>query len=78
MKIVKASLTQTSFSCPSSWVGRLSNKKQIEIHFRQGRLELRCKGEVLVRGERDQFDISSFMDLDEALAILEREGVKSE
>lgn len=78
MKIVKSSLKQTSLTCPSSWVGRLSNKKEIEIHFRRGKLELRCKGEVLVEGERDQFDVSSFMDLDEALAILERAGVKSE
>jgi hypothetical protein len=78
MKIVKTSLKQTSLTCPSSWEGRLSNKKEIEIHFRRGRLELRCKGEVLVQTERDQFDVSSFMDLDEALAILEKEGVKSE
>ena len=78
MKIVKSSLQQTSVTCPSSWKGRLSNKKEIEIHFRQGRLELRCKGEVLVSGERDQFDVSSFMDINEALVILEKEGVKSE
>lgn len=78
MKIVKSSLTQTSLTCPSSWEGRLSNKKEIEIHFRRGRLELRSKGKVLVEAERDQFDVSSFMDLDEALAILEKQGVKSE
>lgn len=78
MKIVKSSLKQTSFACPSSWDGLLEDGSSIEIHFRCGRLELRDGKKVLARGDKDQFDISSFIELDHALAILAAEGVESE
>jgi hypothetical protein len=78
MKIVKSSLKQTSFTCPSSWTGLSDDGQEIEIHFRRGRLELRSDGGVIAEGDRDQFDISSFMELEEALQILEKQGVRSE
>lgn len=78
MKIVKSSLKQTSFTCPSSWAGLSDDGNEIEIHFRRGRLELRVKGRIFAEGERDQFDISSFMELDDALLILRKLGVESE
>lgn len=78
MKIEKSSLKQTSFTCPSSWSGLLNDGSQIEIHFRCGRLELRGNKEILARGERDPFDVSSFMELEEALKILEKEGIENQ
>jgi hypothetical protein len=78
MKINKSSLTQTSFTCPSSWVGCLDSGKECEIHFRRGKLELRSEGKIIFEGERDQFDVSSFMDLEEALKIIEKGGIESE
>ncbi len=78
MKIIKSSLKQTSFSCPSAWAGQLEDGTQIEITFRTGRLQLKTGDKNLLRGERDQFDVSSYMELDEALAILAKGGVGSE
>lgn len=78
MKIVKSSLKQTSFTCPSAWAGLSEDGTPVEISFRTGRLECKTAGKVVARGERDQFDISSYMELDEALSILRKEGIESE
>jgi hypothetical protein len=78
MKIIKSSLKQTSFTCPSSWSGLSDDGSEIEIHFRLGRLELRSKSKVLAKGERDAFDVTSFMELEEALLILAKQGFESE
>lgn len=78
MKIVKSSLKQTSLTCPSAWTGLLDDGTEIQIHFRCGRLELRGNGRALAKGERDQFDVSSFMELDEALKILAKDGIESD
>lgn len=78
MKIVKSSLKQTSFTCPSAWSGLTDAGVELEIHFRLGKLVLRSGGRILAEGERGQFDVSSFMDLDEALEILCKQGVEVE
>ena len=78
MKIVKSSLKQISFSCPSAWTGLSDDGKSIEIHFRCGRLEFKVENKVKARGERDEFDVSSYIELPEALAILLKEGVECE
>lgn len=78
MKIIKSSLQQTSLTCPSSWSGVLDDGSEILIHFRCGRLELRQGKDVLAEGERDGFDVSSYMELEDALTILQKRGVESE
>lgn len=78
MKIVKSSLKQISLTCPSAWSGLSEEGQTIEISFRTGRLEFKLEGCVTARGERDQFDVSSYMELDEALALLRKEGIECE
>lgn len=78
MKLIKSSLEQTSLSCPSSWKGRLDDGSEIVISFRCGKLELKNGNKILAKGEKDQFDISSYIELQDALKILAKEGIESE
>jgi hypothetical protein len=78
MKIVRDSLKQTSVTCPSAWVGLTDDGSPLEISFRTGRLVLSLEGRVSLTTDRDQFDVSSYITLDEALSVLkEKEGVEA-
>lgn len=78
MKLIKSSLEQISLSCPSSWKGSLEDGTEVIITFRCGKLELKSGNRILIKGDKDQFDISSYIELQDALKILAKEGVESE
>lgn len=78
MKIVLDSLVQVSKTCPAVWTGTNTNGDSIEIYFRLGRLDLKVDGRVELTTERSEFDISSYIELPEALKLLEKAGVESE
>lgn len=78
MKIILESLVQTSRTCPATWTGKTVEGDPIEIHFRLGRLNLKVNDRVEITTERSEFDISSYIELPEALKLLEKAGVECE
>ena len=79
MKVLKRSIIQTSRTCPSSWKAETSEGTEITISFRTGRLDLLIGSHREFRtGRPDQFDVTSMMALDEAISLLEKEGIEFE
>lgn len=77
MKIMRASLKQTSLTCPSSWEGVLEDGRSFEIYFRLGRLDFKIEGRSHIKTEKDEFDITSYIDLEDALKLLSKEGIEN-
>lgn len=77
MKIIRSSLKQTSLTCPSSWEGVLEDGRAFEIYFRLGRLDFKIAGRLQLQTEKDEFDITSYIELEEALKLLSKEGIEN-
>lgn len=78
MKILLASLKETSRTCPSAWEASTPDGVDVKISYRTGRLDVIIKGVVELRTGREPICVSSYILLPEVLELLKKEGVEFE
>lgn len=74
IKIKFSEFTRTNFAFPSEW----KNQTGTRIHYRNGRISIFQNEKLVIKTQKDDFDIGGFMEDSDLIDVLKRDGILEE